>query len=242
MTCQLCESEKPLVNSHIIPRSFYEIGKIHPNESSKIISTKDGFHPKRSPTGIYDQIVCVDCERKFSPWDNYGYEFLTGIDAEKGSYLEGGNEFLVFPEFEYLNLKLFFLSLLWRSEVSRQVEFSRVRLGSHEPIIRSIIRSGSPGKPEDYPVLLSKFKCKADKVPVLTPHRARLEGLELYKLCLAGCVAFVKIDEKPFSESLSNLILKPDAPLIVDVWEYEGSKERQQFQKMAKMQLKPPSK
>jgi len=43
MTCQLCESEKPLVNSHIIPRSFYEIGKIHPNESSKIISTKDGW-------------------------------------------------------------------------------------------------------------------------------------------------------------------------------------------------------
>ena len=75
MICRLCGKDKKLVESHIIPKKFYTPLFVE-KQSPRIISNKPGFYPKKSPSGIYDKIVCVECERIFSPWDDYAQKVL----------------------------------------------------------------------------------------------------------------------------------------------------------------------
>jgi len=66
--CKMCEKEKNLVNSHIIPKSFYK--EVSPDNDLKIIDNKGSF-PKKSPTGVYDQFICQNCENLFNDGDDY---------------------------------------------------------------------------------------------------------------------------------------------------------------------------
>jgi hypothetical protein len=72
--CKLCSNEAPLIEAHIIPRSFWEIDAAHP---PRMVTNIKGDFPKRIPIGVYDQtIVCERCERSFSEYDTYAVELF----------------------------------------------------------------------------------------------------------------------------------------------------------------------
>jgi hypothetical protein len=68
--CKLCANKAPLINAHVIPRSFWEIDAAQP--PLRMVTNTVGLFPRRIPIGVYDQtIVCEPCERNFSDYDSY---------------------------------------------------------------------------------------------------------------------------------------------------------------------------
>lgn len=240
MTCRLCERERELVDSHIIPRSFYEIGGKKSKDITKIVSNTKGFYPKKSPKGIYEQIVCLECENKFSPWDDYAFRFLVGNSKRNKTTPRNNIVGLEVRKFDYLKLKLFFLSLLWRSNVATDPFFGKVNLGSHESIIKGMIRDGEPGGPEDYSVLISKFNYPGELIPILSPDLTDYDGINTYRFYLAGFMVLIKVDDNLFKDPFDSLVLSQHPPLHIILREYEDSKEKKVMVKMVRSQKKPP--
>src|SRR6218665_2718976 len=124
--CRYCHEEKKLCDAHIIPRSF--LGK----RRFLKLSTENRFID-RSPKGPYDRgILCADCDRKIGVYDGYAKELLLA----RLSHFSLRNGLLCIPqkEFDYLQLKKFFISVLWRASISKHEAFSIVSLGEYEKI------------------------------------------------------------------------------------------------------------
>jgi hypothetical protein len=76
--CRLCDQTKRLIKAHIIPRKFFEGIKDTEKYAVQINANKA---LKESGTfyqaGVYDtEILCEECERRFSDLDGYGWKIL----------------------------------------------------------------------------------------------------------------------------------------------------------------------
>jgi len=139
--CRLCNEIAILQESHIIPsfaikfirdkklkHRFYEICR----KRKRII--QDG--PK-------EYLLCRKCERQIGEYEQY---FKEAIYRNKhGARRSHDEQSFVIENLEYKNIKLFFLSLLWRASISSKPEFENVSLGYNEDIIRKMIAEENPG-------------------------------------------------------------------------------------------------
>ena len=115
MECKFCNQDKTLVRSHIIPKSFYELesfGNIVPK-----ITGSSGFMPKRSPNGIWDsELFCSECEKKFDKYDDYAFKLLYENANLRKQKMHRGSVFgEYYDSYDYVKLKLFFMSVLFRA-------------------------------------------------------------------------------------------------------------------------------
>jgi len=191
--------------------SFFELDQSAP---FKILSDKKGSHPKRAPAGIYDRnLVCEDCERLFSPYDDYAQKLLLQDRSEQKTVLHDGEPFLFeYSDYDYGLLKLFFLSLVWRASNSTHDFFHKIKIGPHDPRLLSLIRAQDPGSAQSFSVMLSRFP---EPIGILSPSRIRVSGLSFVKLSLAEYVVYVKIDRRPTPALYDELLLRENAPLRI---------------------------
>jgi hypothetical protein len=134
--CQLCllACDK-FVDSHIIPRSFYEGYK---DSLLKKIDAKDVSNSKRIQKGIYGQFLCKKCEEKFQKIDNEAF-ILIKNDLNHETLQEDENgaiKIIKNANNHKTNLHQFALSLLWRAAVCKRDEFKSVELGCYKEKIR----------------------------------------------------------------------------------------------------------
>jgi hypothetical protein len=234
-TCKMCDERPADSKSHIIPKSIF-LAHMEDGETPHLIASS-GTHPKRAPHGVYDQtILCRCCEKRFSSWDNYGKWFL--LDAEYKVALVGTDvEHSIVENVDYGRLKLFFLAVLWRAAVSTQPFFSAIKIGPHSARIRKLLLANDPGGIQDYAVLLERFSYPADAIPVLSPLRRRVEGLNFVSFLMNGVLAQIKVDRRSCHSSFSDLVLAPDRPAVLLHKRYQGSAEHQSMRRAA---LKSP--
>ena len=140
--CQLCEIEhKRLVDSHVIPRAFYEE---FARSELKGISSDD--FDKTYRKGIYGQFLCEDCEKSFYQYDNSVIQLIKGNEQVVKIRLEGGEEmgFDIYPNAHLLkrNLQEFALAVLWRAAASEREEFRDINLGAYLGKIGSCLQDG----------------------------------------------------------------------------------------------------
>lgn len=227
MLCHLCGQDTPLVKSHIIPRSFYK--PLHDSDGSVplIVSSASDTYPQRTPTGVYERIVCETCEQLLSKWDDYAYSFLTqGFDPSKYIVDRGEKIAYVFEQFDYVKLKLFFLSVLWRASVASHKLFTRVDLGLHEPVLRAMIQRGCAGEPGKYSVNLFKFDQPINEVPIFDPISEKWSGINCYRFYIGGYTALIKVDQRKVIPEFQDMILSPGKPLCVIIRAtFKASKE-----------------
>lgn len=222
--CRLCGNQSTFVDSHIIPRSFHDRDAVT-GEKARILTNAADKHPKRSPIGIYSQFLCLDCERRFGPWDNYATKYL----LEAGplvSPLKNQDETVAlrYPACDYSALKLFFLSVLWRAHCSDHHFFKRVHLGSRADDLREHIRASNPGGEDEFAVVLAIFDHPVGAVQ-LDPHVERYDGIRVYRIYLGGYVAYVKTVRRPFSPTLRSCQLNSSASPIVIMRKFSSSRE-----------------
>ncbi len=126
--------------------------------------------------------------------------------------------------YDYQKLKLFFLSLLWRSSESSHVFYQRINLGTHEPKIRQAIIDSRAGDAAFYSVVLARFP---KPYGILDPHTTRFDGVNFCQIYLAEYVAYIKVDKRPLPESLQDLELNDAKPLVVLARDPANSKDTQ---------------
>jgi hypothetical protein len=118
--CKMCDQLKSLVKAHIIARSFFETirgsGKysvlVNANKPIKAAGTffRAGPHD--------DSILCEECERLFSEFDNYGWQIL-GTPSLNDPVYDNGKPYSYKIACDTDKLRRFLLSVLWRASASK---------------------------------------------------------------------------------------------------------------------------
>jgi hypothetical protein len=125
--CKLCETFSVLVDSHIIPKSFY--GK-WAKEKMIAISSKTRQRTGAMRNGLYGQFLCNNCEIKyFNSIDNFAAQMIKQKKSEKIFYKIDSNEekfqvggILTTVE-DVQNIHVFAASILWRAIASERKEY-----------------------------------------------------------------------------------------------------------------------
>lgn len=225
MICQLCKNERKLVEAHIIPRSFH---RLDPAERypARLLTNVDGRYPQKIRKGVYDsEIVCEECEHRFSSWDDYACELFIHRWGEFESIQHKGSLIAYqLMNYDYVRLKLFFISLLWRASVSRHVMFSQISVGPHTEALRNAILSSNPGDGQFYAPVLQAFD--STLVGMLNPHPERFYGIRFQRFYVGHIIARIKVDSRSLPTAFDSLSPKPSEPLILASKDYLQSPER----------------
>lgn len=149
MTCRLCNQDRPLRKSHVFPEWLYK-----PLYDEKhrffVLSTDANRRRGTRPTGIYDKILCDECEKRLSQWEAYARDVFYGMSLK----LVEDNRKFVFSGVQYTPFKLFQMSLLWRASITSRPEMHRIDLGPHAERIRMMLFEDRPGEPHVYGTIL----------------------------------------------------------------------------------------
>lgn len=171
-TCALCQQVRPLKLSHIVPEFLH--GPLYEENHSFNTYGHEG-RPKAGymRKGERQDLLCGECEGRFSVHEGWASDFYKGalsafadttraevcfgktlkftrIDASGQPTTLPVPRILKIEGFDYVKMKLFLLSLLWRMGVSRLHFFEEITLGHHEKRIRKMLLDGDPGKAEVY--------------------------------------------------------------------------------------------
>ena len=183
--CKLCGVKSYLRNSHIYPEFLYKhcYDQIH-RAIRFDIDKKSRFYIQQ---GIREPLLCETCEQHLSRIEN----------RFKIDWYDSGRiptkltkDFLSLQGFDYVQFKLFHLSLLWRWSVATRDEFSTVNLGPHEDRLAELIRNEDAGEEWEYrfwgQILVHDDESLAHDI-VSRPYRAKLEDRHVYYACFGGC-------------------------------------------------------
>lgn len=215
--CKLTGSKGTGINAHIVPRSFYRFSKNAPNETRQIYPLHDGDRITRSPKGVYDKnIVTKEGESYFDACDDYASKFLiekrvTGKEIKENGKVLG----IEYPDYDYHLLKMFCMTLLWRSHVTTRQFFKNVDIGSHhEAKLREHILAKSSGELDDYTVMIGYYEDTHDcGFGVVSPWKTKLKGIYYYTFHLTFWVVYIKVSNQPFPQDIRDFAMERNTPL-----------------------------
>jgi hypothetical protein len=191
--------------------------------------------PRTTWTGVYDDaLVCLECERGFSEYDRYGYQFfhreqLTPVYGENG-LIEGWEH----PGADSTRLKLFAMSILWRASASNRREFRDVDLGRWELEVRNMIARNDPGPVDRFPVVIERFDASPGEAPTFYPYRTEIGGSPCLKFELAGCAIVTALQGRLWPAPLIEIALALGRPVYLIEKNYKTSLERERFLNIAR--------
>ena len=141
----LCQQERPVIKSHIYPEWLY---KTIYDQKHQYFVLSDNANSRRKTrlTGIYEKLLCGECEQKFSRWEGYASDVFNNMNLKA---IED-NRRVVFKHVEYTPLKLFQMSLLWRASIVHRPEIPRMELGTHSDKLRNMLMLEDPGEVYEY--------------------------------------------------------------------------------------------
>jgi hypothetical protein len=185
VTCRLCQQDKPLQNSHVVPEFFYKPS--YDEKKHRIYARISGklAHMPPLQKGLREPLLCWDCEQKLSPYEKYNREILYGGIEITGSRKRNRIDL---TGLNYKRVRVFYLSLLWRMSIAGHRFWKEVDLGRHEEKVREMVLHEFPGEPYDYGVsciaplfdgqLLANF--------ILEPDFKRNDRGRFYRVVLGG--------------------------------------------------------
>ncbi len=158
INCRLCGLEKRLVDAHIIPDFMYHELYDENHWLYKVVLGNPIEHSK-IPTGEYDpNILCEDCDvGRIGQFEDYAAKVYTtgaGIESTNIHCKDINVTITHTKNIDYKKFKLFLLSILWRSSITKRELFSEVKLGPYEASIRDMIYYEDPKEPTDFPCLI----------------------------------------------------------------------------------------
>jgi hypothetical protein len=210
MTCRLCQEDRPLKNSHIIPEFFYKLIYNEKHQLPGYERSGELLQGKPLQKGIREKLLCGDCEQQLGRNEKYVREILFG-GAEIG--LERLQDRLILSSLDYKKIRLFFLSLIWRMSVaSEHVVWENVSLGPHEEVVRSMLKSEHTGEPWEYGFvcIIPLFEGQILDDWLLEPDCVRTDQGRFYRLVVGGCLYLFHVSKQRLSRRFSKLLIKKD--------------------------------
>ncbi|TPI51153.1 hypothetical protein FJ417_28740 [Mesorhizobium sp. B3-1-7] len=243
--CKLTGNVGPFVRSHILPRAFVDKNL---DKTLRIEFGQDGRRPGIRGTGWYDdELVTRAGEDILERYDSDAAKiirqhglcwrwFPTKELAERTKLDdEWGMEYIKIPNVDTKALRLFFLSLLWRSVATRRPQFREIRIDflAREKL-RKIVEGRIEGSPSDFPVVLILLTTKGQPQNI-TPLRQTIKmtkmfdgaypDIPIFRFFLDGLVAHVgrKPLDRRLLDSWHRRVLGTSSDLFVIGRKYEGS-------------------
>lgn len=168
--CRLCNKERKLVESHIIPKFMYKGMKDENHSFSEVtynLETDQNKIRRKQKEDFDPNILCEDCDNrvlggieKYAEQSMYGENLNSTFAPRCKNYKNpvDGSEASICTNIDYRKFKLFLLSILWRASISTRPVFKDVSLGpKHEEIIRKMILEGHAPSENEYPIIMTSF-------------------------------------------------------------------------------------
>lgn len=199
MLCNLCKIDvETLVKSHIFPNKLCKLALDDSDIGLRFIHSKDKFY-KKAPSGGYSEIVCNECENIFGPYDNHAIHFFKKLEKliNKNS-TETSKISCIVPnkDFNFHLLKMFFMSLLWRTNISEHKICDYVIIGDkHEKRLANLIQNNDDGELYEYTIHLIYYP-KSQKF-IGSPLKRRIEQVNFYSFFILNFEILIKCDERP---------------------------------------------
>jgi hypothetical protein len=221
-TCKLCGKLDALVKSHIIPRSFFDLEE---DQRGKLISNVAGLYPRKAPAGVWDRIVCEQCERSFSEYDSYAAKVLVqDLNSYKRVSYRGKPVALIASGINYHLLKLFAIAVLWRASVASHDFYSRVRLGPFEEQARSMLLASEPGEINEFATWWSVFNINWTP-GIMDPFHERWSGINAYRFYFGRVLGYIKVDRQNIPSEFREIAMAPARDLVLIARDFENSKD-----------------
>lgn len=239
-TCKFCGEQATLVKAHIIPRSFYP-ERARGKKPLLVLSPYSGEPKRRAPKGIYDEnLVCKECEARFDPYDDYAAKRLLDRAEDFRTITHNGEPVMfTVDSFDYTKLKLFGLCVLWRAAASSRPEFQNVSLGSFLQPLRDMIDASDPGAADTFSEILIRFSDVEDwQSGFMSPFSEKIEDVNFYRFIMGAHVLYIKVDEQPLPEALSELAISPGSESRVIARKFEGGPEYRAFKRLVNKPIK----
>lgn len=227
-SCKLCGKPGALVKcSHVIPKWMYAYGPM------RLLTSHTSEFEQRSPTGVYGQFVCADCEDKFQKWDDYAARVLRGnstldtIESPSG-LIRVHN----FGHYDYIELKLFYLSVLWRAYACEHRFFDQLGLGNYAETLANCLLTKDKSLIDSIDVWPT-YSRHLFALGVLEPRLVSLNDMSYWQLYMPHYQALIKIDEKPSPEHLKHMMLTEGKPLYMVEKNFDEFGETEHFYNIA---------
>ncbi len=189
MTCRLCKENRTLMKSHIFPEWLYTplYDKSH---RFFVLSTNKDKKRGTRPKGIYERLLCQECEAQLSKWEGYARSVFYRNDPRLN--IEDCGNRVVLSGLRYNPFKLFQMSLIWRASVTNRREVRKINLGPHAERLRKMLIDECPGEiyqygsilmlpPPSLEGIMAEFlyppECIPTKLDGHTAYRAAFGGL-----------------------------------------------------------------
>lgn len=201
-TCRLCQNERPLKNSHIIPEFIY--APLYDDKHRfHVLSKLETSGPAKLQKGIREPLLCEECEATLSKYERYMSLILSG-QIQVSSHRT--DKLVIIEGLDYKQFRLFGLSVLWRASVSSLSFFDQVSLGPHEEILRRMILAADAGKRDKYPFVLAPVvheeKLQTDLI--MQPTWTRADGHYGYRFVFGGLAWIFLVSSHPPPHLLAN--------------------------------------
>lgn len=186
MQCALCHKDATLRKSHVIPEFMYKplYDGFHRFQSlSSEASEKNSWLQK----GLREALLCDSCEQQFGNYESYVSLLFSGR-SELPCEIHG--QTTIVRGVDYVKLRLFQLSILWRAGISSLPFFKNVCLGPDEEHLRQLLRSESTGVYGSYGCSMFSLKHEgvAQKDVIIPPDSITFNGLRGYRFVFGGFV------------------------------------------------------
>jgi|SRR5215207_1896578 len=179
--CKLCRKSAKLSYSHILPEFLFSsvYDDLH---RTMLVSSSE--KEKLIQKGVREYLLCQECETKLSRYEGYAVDVIKNLpDFEE----DLADSFIFSNDIDYKLFKLFQLSILWRSSISRNQMFTNVNLERHEEKIRLMLKQENPGKTADYGCFMMRTH-EPQKIHriIMPPKPERLYGHNGYMFMIGN--------------------------------------------------------
>lgn len=184
--CKFCGQEKKLIKAHIIPKKFY-LGLKY--DRYLCINSKVGKYFVQQQGGYDSNILCADCDNHIlGEFDKEGYRILFG-DFSKYKYVQPHPQYKIYQidnaNFDYVKLRKFFISILWRVSISKLEEWSNINLGGYEKKAYEILKDKRE-YPELFKILIYKNSFTEDINQEVLIAKGKTKKYKKYVIQMAG--------------------------------------------------------
>ncbi|HEY9686614.1 MAG TPA: hypothetical protein V6C52_06535 [Coleofasciculaceae cyanobacterium] len=245
MICKLCGEDKTLCDAHIIPKWFYT--EIQPKDGKKLLIIDPSLHyTPRSGKGEYDpNILCAECDGQIiGKWDDAAIKFFQNKDEWSIIQSEEDPKALAYEvkitDVDYAQLKLFFISLLWRASISQRPMFQAVQLGPFEQKAYEHIKNQNPGSEDEFSVIVRKFRpsekpwysSSKDVMhrSIISPIKKRRNQRDYYLFQLNEFSIDIKVSNKEIDPRLAIITLSRGRPFYIFERDFDESSEYKTLQ------------
>jgi len=220
--CRLCDEEKELRESHIIPRFFYKPMKWKEKNFRYQILRVNSNNVITGQGGIKERLFCEECEQRFSLFENYVKKVLYG-GCELAFRNLSDRRWLV-SGLDYKKFKLFQLSILWRASISSQEFFESVSLGrKHEFQIKKMLIDQDPRTPEKYACILVAIIFEGNAIDdlMLNPTPIRQNSHKVYRFVFGGFAWAYFVSSHSVPVQVRRAVINENGEMIISALEMQ---------------------